>query len=1256
MNKIFTIYVEKKSEFNKDAQELLREVKNLLSIKSINDIRLINKYDICGITNEELEAIKYTVLSEKNTDNIYEENIDLEGSNYFVVEYHEGQYDQRADSAAQCIQLITQKEAPQVKTAKVIALYGEVTQEELKKIKNYYINSVDSKESSLKKKEIIMEEQQLPSEVEIIDGFINMKESELQNFLKERGLSLSIGDIVLIRDHFKREDRNPTITEIKVLDTYWSDHCRHTTFQRVLTEVDFEEGKYIGPVKRGFEVYKNYRREVYKDREKPITLMDMAVIAMKKLRKDGKLEKLDQSEEINACSIVIDVDVNGKLEKYLLMFKNETHNHPTEIEPFGGASTCLGGAIRDPLSGRSYVFGAMRITGSGDPRKAIEETLVGKLPQRKITKESAKGYSSYGNQIGLATGYVREIYDEGYVAKRMEVGAVIGAAPAKNVIREVPTPGDVVILLGGRTGRDGIGGASGSSKEHNEKSIDNCSSEVQKGNAPTERKIQRLFRKNEVTTLIKRCNDFGAGGVSVAIGELADGIKINLDKVKKKYEGLDGTELAISESQERMAVVVSQKDVKKFITLCEEENLEATVVAMVTEEKSMIITWQGTEIVNLKRDFLDTNGASTYGKVQVTAPKEEDNYFNKKNTKLSLKEAFEEVSKDLNAMSQKGLMNIFDSTIGGNTVLMPYGGETQRTQVDGMVFKIPVESGETTTTALMAHGFNPKISKWSPFHGALYAVVESVTKLVALGGDLNGIYLSFQEYFEKLGDDPKKWGKPFAALLGGLYAQHNLEIAAIGGKDSMSGTFKDLKVPPTLISFAVTTGNIESTISNDFKKVGSKVIVVNAPMKEDFTPDFKVLNNNYRLVSELIKSRKILASGSINYGGALETISKMCFGNNIGIELNEKVSMEQLQGFGYGSIILEVDQDFNMNNENIIYLGDTIEEHAIVRVNEKINLNKLASSYEDGLEEIFNKNYGKDKINHIEMKDEILSDRSKRDENLKVSPMIKIAKPKVLIPIFPGTNCEYDCERAFLKAGALVETVIFNNLSPEHIGQSILNMEKNIKESQIIMLPGGFSAGDEPEGSGKFINAIFRNERIKNAVMELLNNRDGLMLGICNGFQALIKLGLVPYGEIRDIAEDSPTLTHNLIGSHQSTMVNTKIVSNKSPWLSECNEGEIYKVPISHGEGRFVANENVVRELFKNGQVATQYVDNSGNPTYDINFNPNGSVYAIEGITSIDGRVFGKMAHSERVGNGVIKNVLGEHDMKIFQSGVKYFK
>ncbi|WP_346888542.1 phosphoribosylformylglycinamidine synthase [Clostridium sp. UBA1056] len=1256
MNKIFTIYVEKKSEFNKDAQELLREFKNLLSIKGINKIRLINKYDICGITKEELEAIKYTVLSEKNTDNIYEENIDLEGSKYFVVEYHEGQYDQRADSAVQCIQLITQKEAPQVKTAKVIALYGDITKEELKRIKSYYINSVDSKESSLNKKETIMETQKLQSDVEIIDGFINMKEDELEGFIKERGLSLNTGDIVLIKDYFKSENRNPTITEIKVLDTYWSDHCRHTTFQRVLTDVDFDEGKYMEPIKEGFKVYEDYRREVYEDKEKPMTLMDMAVIAMKKLKKDGKLQKLDQSEEINACSIVVDVDVNGALEKYLLMFKNETHNHPTEIEPFGGASTCLGGAIRDPLSGRSYVFGAMRITGSGDPRMAIEETLVGKLPQRKITKEAARGYSSYGNQIGLATGYVREIYDEGYVAKRMEVGAVLGAAPAKNVIRKVPTPGDVVILLGGRTGRDGIGGASGSSKEHNERSIDNCSSEVQKGNAPTERKIQRLFRKNEVTTLIKRCNDFGAGGVSVAIGELADGIKINLDKVKKKYDGLDGTELAISESQERMAVVVEEKNVKKFMTLCEEENLEATVVATVTEEKAMIMSWKGKDIVNIKRNFLDTNGASTYGKVYVTAPIEGENYFSMRDTTSSLKETFENVVKDLNVASQKGLMNIFDSTIGGNTVLMPYGGETQRTQVDGMVLKMPVDNGETTTTALMTHGFNPKISSWSPFHGALYAVVESVTKLVALGGDLNGIYLSFQEYFEKLGDSPEKWGKPFAALLGGLYAQHNLGIAAIGGKDSMSGTFKELKVPPTLISFAVTTGNIESTISNDFKKVGSKVIVVNTPIKEDFAPDFKELNNNYKLVNKLIKSGQVLSSGSINYGGVIETLAKMCFGNNIGIELNEKISMKQLQSFGYGSIILEVNKELNVEDKNIICLGETIKEALVIKSNEKVDLNELAAMYEEGLKEIFIKNYENNKLNNLEMKDEILNDKSKRNENIKISPMIKIVKPKVFIPIFPGTNCEYDGERAFAKVGAQVETLIFNNLSPKHIEQSILDMEKEIKKSQIIMLPGGFSAGDEPDGSGKFINAILRNARIKDAVMELLNNRDGLILGICNGFQALIKLGLVPYGEIRDIEENSPTLTHNLIGSHQSTMVNTKIVSNKSPWLSECREGEIYKVPISHGEGRFIANENIVKELFINGQVATQYVDNSGNPTYDINFNPNGSAYAIEGITSIDGRVFGKMAHSERIGNGVIKNVLGEHDMKIFESGVKYFK
>ncbi|MEG1255621.1 phosphoribosylformylglycinamidine synthase [Clostridium sp.] len=1256
MSKIFTIYVEKKSDFNKEAQELLREFKNLLSINNIEKIRLINKYDICGISYDELQDIKYTVLSEKNTDDIYEEKIDLAGSKYFVVEYHEGQYDQRADSAAQCIQLITQKEAPLVKSGKIIAIYGNITEEDLKKIKTYYINSVDSRESSLEKKKSIMEQQLDSEDVEVIYGFIDMSDNELKTFLEERSLSLNIGDIVLIKDYFKSEHRNPTITEIKVLDTYWSDHCRHTTFQRVLTNVEFQDGEYIEPIKKSFNIYKQYRKEVYKEKERPMTLMDMAVIGMKKLRNEGKLPKLDQSEEINACSIVIDVDIDDKTEKYLLMFKNETHNHPTEIEPFGGASTCLGGAIRDPLSGRSYVFGAMRITGAADPRKAIEETLAGKLPQRKITKEAARGYSSYGNQIGLATGYVREIYDEGYVAKRMEVGAVLGAAPLKNVVRETPLPGDVIILLGGRTGRDGIGGASGSSKEHTENSIDTCSSEVQKGNAPTERKIQRLFRKGEVTTLIKRCNDFGAGGVSVAIGELADGLEINLDAVKKKYEGLDGTEIAISESQERMAVVVKSENVDQFIKLCEEENLEAVVVANVTEEKAMKMKWRGKEIVNLTREFLDTNGANTYGEVFISAPKEEDNYFKNKKIHSTLKEGFESVLGDLNVSSQKGLMNIFDSTIGGNTVLMPYGGETQRTQTEGMVFKIPVQGGDTTTTALMAHGFNSKISTWSPFHGAMYAVVESVTKLVALGGDLDAVYLSFQEYFEKLGDDAQKWGKPFAALLGGLYAQHSLEMAAIGGKDSMSGTFKDLKVPPTLISFAVTTGDVKNVVSNEFTKSGSKVILINTEINKDFTINFEELNLNYKTINDLIKSGKVLSSGTVNYGGVLETLAKMCFGNNIGLRINHEISVEDLQGFSYGCVILEVNKDFKSTNKNIIEIGSTISEKVIMGQNEKVYLEDLVKIYESQLEDIFNKNYQEDELNHLAMKDEILNDRNIDRENIKISPMIKISKPRVIIPIFPGTNCEYDCERAFLKAGAEVDTVIFNNLSPDHIKESIKIMEQKIKNSQIIMLPGGFSAGDEPDGSGKFINAIVRNEKIKDSVMELLNNRDGLMLGICNGFQALIKLGLVPYGEIKDIDEESPTLTHNLIGSHQSMMVNTKIVSNKSPWLSQCNVGDIHRVPISHGEGRFFANEKVIRELFKNRQVATQYVDNSGNPTYDINFNPNGSIYAIEGITSKDGRVFGKMAHSERIGNGVIKNVFGEHDMKIFESGVKYFK
>lgn len=1252
MSKIFTIYVEKRPEFNKDAHELQRDFQNLLGIKNIESIRLINKYDIEGINKEELEAIKYTVLSEKNTDYLYEETVELGNCKYFVVEYHEGQYDQRADSAAQCIQLITQKNAPLVKSSKVVAVYGDVSDEEINRIKAYYINGVDSKESTLEKKTAIMDKQPVPEDVEIIDGFIDMNENELTLFIKDRGLALNLGDIVLIKDYFKSKKRNPTITEIKVLDTYWSDHCRHTTFQRILTQVEIEEGKYSAPIKESFESYIEARNALYGDKKKPMTLMDMAVIGMKKLRAEGKLKDLDKSEEINACSIVINVEVDGKDEEYLLMFKNETHNHPTEIEPFGGASTCLGGAIRDPLSGRSYVFGAMRITGSADPRRALEATLEGKLPQRKITKEAARGYSSYGNQIGLATGYVREIYDEGYMAKRMEVGAVLGAAPKANVKREVPVPGDMIILVGGRTGRDGIGGASGSSKEHTEKSIDNCSSEVQKGNAPIERKLQRLFRKREVTTLIKRCNDFGAGGVSVAIGELADGLEINLDKVTKKYEGLDGTEIAISESQERMAVVVEAKDVDKFIDACEAENLEATIVAKVTEEKSMKMIWRGKEIVNLTRSFLDTNGASTYGEVKVTAPSEKS-YFQNKFKYSSLREGINKILLDLNVVSQKALMNIFDSSIGGNTVLMPYGGKTQRTQQEGMVFKIPVEKGETSTTALMAQGFNSKLSTWSPYHGALYAVVESVTKLVAMGGDLDSIYLSFQEYFEKLGEDKVKWGKPFSALLGALHAQEALEVAAIGGKDSMSGTFKDLSVPPTLISFAVTTGAINRTVSAEFKKSSSKVIVINTPLKDDLTPDFEILKKNFTLINNLIKEGKVLASSTLGYGGILEAMVRMTLGNNIGLKVNDEINLDKIQGLTYGTVVLEVSKELDIQGENIFILGETTDAPRISYNEEKIELEEVAEKFEEGLQDIFKDKY-ETGVSHLQIKEEIIN--SSPVIHKKVVSQIKTAKPKVLIPIFPGTNCEYDCERAFVKAGAKVETIIFNNLSPAHIKDSIEAMKRQISDSQIIMLPGGFSAGDEPDGSGKFINAILRSEVVKEAVMEMLQNRDGLMLGICNGFQALIKLGLVPYGEIRDIDVNSPTLTHNLIGSHQSMMVNTKIISNKSPWLSSCNVGDIYNVPISHGEGRFYANEEVVRKLFAQGQVATLYVDDLGNPTYDIRFNPNGSIYGIEGITSIDGRVFGKMAHSERIGKGVIQNIPGEKDMKIFESGVKYFK
>lgn len=1272
-NRVFTVYVEKKPNFNSESHILHNEFQVLLGIKNIDKVRIINKYLIKGINEIEYKEIKNTILSEINIDNVYDDFISLDGCKFFVVEALPGQYDQRADSAAQCIQLLTQKEMPQVKTSKVVAVYGDITQDDFEKIKSYYINTVDSRETTLNLSNNFADENTSVQTIKVIENFNNKNEEALKEFLKEYSLAMTIEDVKLVQSYFKSEEkRNPTITEIKIIDTYWSDHCRHTTFLTILKDIKIQEGKLNNPVKKAFEVYKDYRKELYKNKERDITLMDIAVIGMKKLRAEGRLENLDVSDEINACSILVDVDVDGSPEKYVVMFKNETHNHPTEIEPFGGASTCIGGAIRDPLSGRSYVYQAMRITGSGDPRTPIENTLKGKLPQRKVTKEAAKGYSSYGNQIGLATGYVKEIYHEGYIAKRMEVGAVIGAAPYENIVRSTPVPGDVVILLGGRTGRDGIGGASGSSKEHTETSINTCNAEVQKGNAPTERKIQRLFRNKEVTKLIKKCNDFGAGGVSVAIGELADGLVIDLDLVPKKYEGLDGTEIAISESQERMAVVVSAKDAERFIKLSTEENLEATVVASVTENQRVVMKWRDKVIVDISREFLNTNGAKAYNNVTVEQPREEQNYFcDMQSIKGELKELFFNTLKNLNVCSQKGLVEMFDSSIGGGSVLMPFGGKTQSTPTEGMVCKVPVIDGDTTTGTIMAHGFNPNISTWSSFHGALYAVVESITKVIAMGGSLNNTYLTFQEYFEKLGNDSFKWGKPFSALLGALYAQHNLGVAAIGGKDSMSGTFKDLNVPPTLVSFAVSTVNVEKAISPEFKDVNNKVILISSKLDEEYVIDFIDLKKKYDVISELIQESLILSSHTITNGGVAEALSKMCFGNEIGFEFRDDFQLDDLNEYTYGSVILEIKNEEALEllkDVDFKVIGETIQEPIIKNKTEVVLIKELKEIYDEPLSKVFvmdyeenqKKNLGFKKDHFQETKDSSLkSSQGSVDEvalSSKASPILKLAKPKVVIPVFPGTNCEYDCERAFKKAGGDVKQIVFNNLSSKHIEESILALEKEINSSQIIMLPGGFSAGDEPDGSGKFISAIFRNSRIKEAVMNLLNNRDGLVLGICNGFQALIKLGLVTYGEIRDIDESSPTLVHNAIGKHMSCMVNTRIVSTMSPWLQGTKVGEIHTIPISHGEGRFYAEEEIIKQLLLSNQVATQYVDLNGNPSYDITFNPNGAMYAIEGITSPDGRVFGKMGHSERIGKNVFKNAIGNHDQRIFQSGINYYK
>ncbi|HEY9059790.1 MAG TPA: phosphoribosylformylglycinamidine synthase [Pseudobacteroides sp.] len=1258
MNRIVRrIFVEKKKGFDIEANGLYKDLKKNLKLEGLKSVRIINRYDVEGVSDEEYDAARRIIFSEPPVDSVCDEKIDLESNSKLIaIEYLPGQYDQRADSASQCVQILTEGERPQIKVAKLIVLEGQVSDEEYLKVKNYCINPVECQEAKLDKPSTLDVEVQMPDDVEELDGFIEMDDEKLLGFMTEMGLAMSFEDLKFCRQYFKEEEkRNPSVTEIKVIDTYWSDHCRHTTFLTEIKKVDIEKGIYTDAIDKAYKTYLDSRGYVYENKNKDICLMDIATIAMKEFKKRGMLEDLDVSDEINACSIVVNVDVDGKNEEWLVMFKNETHNHPTEIEPFGGAATCLGGAIRDPLSGRSYVYQAMRVTGSGDPRTSVEDTIPGKLPQRKITTGAAAGYSSYGNQIGLATGQVAEVYDEGFVAKRMEIGAVIGAAPKKNVIRKSPQAGDVIILLGGRTGRDGCGGATGSSKEHTEESLLTCGAEVQKGNPPTERKIQRLFRKQEVSSMIKKCNDFGAGGVSVAIGELADGLIINLDAVPKKYEGLDGTELAISESQERMAVVVDKENVEAFINAAREENLEAVVVAEVTELNRLRMNWRNKTIVNISRDFLNTNGVKQNSEVFVEAPVMEDNYFNKLPDEVlagaDIETKWLNNLSRLNVCSQKGLVERFDGTIGAGSVLLPFGGKYQLSPQEGMAAKIPLLSGDTSTGTLMTFGYNPAIAKWSPFHGAVFAVIESVAKIVALGGDYEKARLTLQEYFEKLGKDPQKWGKPFSALLGAYMAQKNLGIPAIGGKDSMSGTFKDMTVPPTLVSFAVAAVNVNDVVSCEFKETDSQVVMIKALRDKDEVPQFDSLKAGFKKISELIKSGKVLAASTVKAGGAAEAVSKMCFGNMIGMKFDDSLDYSDLFKPEIGSIILEVPGNTNLKDAfgetEYVLLGHTQKEEFINVSGTGIGLEKALESWENTLERIFptraEENAGKPKQYLCQSR------------NNKISGL-SIAKPRIFIPVFPGTNCEYDTAKVFEKAGGAADVLVIKNLSSHEIEESIELMVKKINNSQIIMIPGGFSGGDEPDGSGKFIATAFRNPYVKEAVMNLLNQRDGLMLGICNGFQALIKLGLVPYGEIRDLTDDSPTLTFNTIGRHVSCMVRTKTVSVKSPWFNNVNAGDIHTIAVSHGEGRFVANEAILKEMENNGQIATQYVDLDGNPTYDIRFNPNGSIEAIEGITSPDGRVLGKMGHSERIGTNVIKNVPGEKDQKLFEAGVEYFK
>lgn len=1234
------IFVEKKAGFNTEAEELAQTFKRILNINKLEGIRIIYRYDVEDLGDSLLEQAKKTIFSEPNVDNVYDKAPTLETDEQaFAIEFLPGQYDQHADSAAQCIQILAGKK-PMLKVAKMVVVKGEISDEDLLKIKQYMINPVDSREAALSERETLQDKIKQPDAIERIEGFIDLDPDTLEAYRQKMGFAMSPADMAFVQTYFRDDEkRDPLLTELKVIDTYWSDHCRHTTFSTCIEGIDFERGPIAEAVEKAFENYDKIRDMLYgEDTDRPITLMDLAVIGTKEIKKRGLVPDLDESEEINACSVNITVDHDGQDEDWLLMFKNETHNHPTEIEPFGGAATCLGGAIRDPLSGRSYVYQAMRLTGAWDPRTPIENTLPGKLPQRKISQEAAHGYSSYGNQIGLATGLVREVFDPGFLAKRLEVGAVIAAAPKENVIRERPEPGDVILLVGGRTGRDGCGGATGSSKAHTEESIHDSGAEVQKGNPVEERKIQRLFRNPELARMIKRCNDFGAGGVSVAIGELADSLDIDLDKVPKKYEGLDGTELAISESQERMAVVVDPADVDAFIRMGNDENLEVTQVAVVTDTGRLIMKWRGDEILNLSRDFLNTNGAAQYTDVLVREPEIKE----EKPAEGSFKEKVESLLADLNVASQKGLVEMFDSTIGAGTIVMPYGGEYALTEQEGMAAKIPVEHGDTNTCSIMTYGYNPELAEWSPFHGGVSCVVESLSKLVAMGGDYKRARLSCQEYFERLGTDPEKWGRPFAALLGALEAQTAFGTPAIGGKDSMSGTFEDLTVPPTIIAFAVTADSIDNVITAEIKQSGSKLCLFDIKRDDNGLVDYEATKQMYEEIRHLNEADKIYASKTVGQKGLIETLAKMAFGNKIGMVIDGTVSEDTLFKANPGAIVVEVDEV----PEGAVCIAETTEERSIVYGDTTLELDELIEDWEAPLRSVY------PEIKTV--------DGSVENVEYTKGPVIvaseKFAAPQVFIPVFPGTNCEYDTAKAFERAGAVPKTVVFRNRTAEDITESVKDMAEAIRTSQMIMIPGGFSAGDQPNGSGKFIAAVFRNPEIRDAVMDLLKNRDGLMLGICNGFQALIKLGLVPYGEIIDIEPEMPTLTYNTIGRHISCAPMTKVVSNLSPWLAGVEVGDVFRVPVSHGEGRFMASSEVVKELIENGQIATQYVDFEHNASMDGHFNPNGSVYAIEGITSADGRILGKMGHSERIGKGLYKNIPGEKDQKIFESGVKYFK